>query len=81
MDRNRVTAYEIVKEENLGDIRSTGYLQRQKKTGARVMLIENDDENKCFRQGGKGHTLSASGHGDQEMYRQHLDVMRDQRDI
>ena len=48
MDRNRVTAYEIVKEENLGDIRSTGYLLRHKKTGARVMLIENDDENKVF---------------------------------
>ena len=48
MDRNKVTAYEIVKEENLGDIRSTGYLLRHKKTGARVMLIENDDENKVF---------------------------------
>ena len=30
------------------DIRSTGYLLRHKKTGARVMLIENDDENKVF---------------------------------
>lgn len=48
MNKNRISAYEILKEENLKDIRSTGYLLRHKKTGARVMLIENDDENKVF---------------------------------
>ena len=43
-----MTAYEVVTEENLTDIHSTGWLLRHKKTGARVMLIENDDENKVF---------------------------------
>ena len=35
---------EILREE-LPDIQSTGYLLRHKKSGARVMLIENVDDN------------------------------------
>ena len=48
MNKNNLTAYEVIKEENLTDIHSKGWLLRHKKTGARVMLIENDDENKVF---------------------------------
>ena len=48
MNKDNLTAYEVVKEENLTDIHSKGWLLRHKKTGARVMLIENDDENKVF---------------------------------
>ena len=48
MNKDRISAYEIIREENLSDIRSAGYLLRHKKTGARVMLIENEDENKVF---------------------------------
>ena len=48
MNKDRISAYDIIKEENLKDIRSKGWLLRHKKTGARVMLIENDDENKVF---------------------------------
>ncbi|WP_373214144.1 insulinase family protein [Ruminococcus sp. 5_1_39BFAA] len=48
MNEKCLTAYELVKEENLADIHSMGYLLCHKKTGARVMLIENDDENKVF---------------------------------
>lgn len=48
MRKECVTAYEVVARETLGDIRSQGWLLRHKKTGARVMLIENDDENKVF---------------------------------
>ena len=44
MNKENLTAYEVVTEENLTDIHSTGWLLRHKKTGARVMLIENDDE-------------------------------------
>ena len=43
MNKENLTAYEVVTEENLTDIHSTGWLLRHKKTGARVMLIENDD--------------------------------------
>lgn len=48
MNKDRISAYDIIKEENLKDIHSKGWLLRHKKTGARVMLIENDDENKVF---------------------------------
>ncbi len=48
MNKDNLTDYEVVKEEDLTDIHSKGWLLRHKKTGARVMLIENDDENKVF---------------------------------
>ena len=48
MKKENIPAYEVLKQENLTDIHSTGYLVRHKKTGARLVLIENDDENKVF---------------------------------
>ena len=48
MNPNYLNAYEVLKEEELQDIHSKGWLLRHKKTGARVMLIENSDENKVF---------------------------------
>ncbi len=48
MKRESVPAYEVITQEKLGDISSEGWILRHKKTGARVMLIENDDENKVF---------------------------------
>ena len=48
MKIENISAYEIVKKEDLTDIHSTGYLLRHKKSGARLVLIENDDENKVF---------------------------------
>ncbi len=41
-------SYELIKEEYLKDINATGRILRHKKTGARVALIPNDDENKVF---------------------------------
>ena len=43
-----LTAYEVVREEDLSDLRLKGVLLRHKKSGARVLLMENDDENKVF---------------------------------
>ena len=43
-----IKAYETVREENLPDLKSKGTLLRHKKSGARVLLMENDDENKVF---------------------------------
>ena len=41
-------AYELVKEEQLKDLNSLGLLFRHKKTGARILVISNDDDNKVF---------------------------------
>ena len=42
------SAYEVVKEKNVVDLNSKGYLLRHKKTGAKVFILSNDDENKVF---------------------------------
>ena len=41
-------AYELLRQETIEDIHAEGYLLKHKKTGARVMVLENDDENKVF---------------------------------
>lgn len=41
-------AYEIVESHFMEDLNSQGILLKHKKTGARVTLISNDDENKVF---------------------------------
>ena len=43
-----IDAYELMQEKELGDIRSQGYIFRHKKSGARVCVISNDDDNKVF---------------------------------
>lgn len=43
-----LNAYEVVLMEDLPDLKSKGYLLKHKKSGARVLLMENDDENKVF---------------------------------
>lgn len=43
-----LTAYEIIEKKKSDDLGSEVYLCRHKKTGARVALISNDDENKVF---------------------------------
>lgn len=48
MQLSELKAYEILKTENLTDIQSTGYILRHKKSGARVAVISNTDENKVF---------------------------------
>ncbi len=40
--------YEMIKEEELNGIQAKGYLLRHKKSRARVLLIEKDDNNKVF---------------------------------
>ena len=44
-------AYELHVKEELPDIHSTGYRLSHKKTGAKVILIPNDDTNKVFAVG------------------------------
>ena len=48
MSIHDLKSYEILKEENLAGIHARGTLLRHKKSRARVLLIENDDNNKVF---------------------------------
>ena len=40
--------YQLLREEKLEDIHSTGYLIQHVKSKAHVLVIANDDENKVF---------------------------------
>ena len=41
-------AYEILEQCPLRDLKSEGFILRHKKSGARVAVISNDDDNKVF---------------------------------
>ncbi len=43
-----ISGYEQLKQERIDDVHSDGYLFRHKKSGARICVLSNDDENKVF---------------------------------
>lgn len=51
MNVSNCSAYELIEESKISDLNSIGYLLRHKKSGARVAVLENDDENKVFNIG------------------------------
>ncbi len=48
MQIQNVPEYELIQQETIEDIHSEGYFFKHKKSGARVLVLENDDENKVF---------------------------------
>ncbi|MCR5283675.1 MAG: insulinase family protein [Lachnospiraceae bacterium] len=48
MNLEKLTAYEVLEQRPVSDLNSEGAILRHKKTGARVCLLSNDDENKVF---------------------------------
>lgn len=40
--------YQITEQRHIDDLNSEGFILKHKKTGARVVLLSNDDENKVF---------------------------------
>ena len=40
--------YELIEEREISDVKSQGYLLRHKKSGARIALLSNEDDNKVF---------------------------------
>lgn len=54
-------AYELMYEEYLTDIKTAGIVLRHKKSGARVCVLSNDDENKLFCAGFKTPPTNSTG--------------------
>lgn len=54
-------SYEMLKTEKLTDIHSVGTLLRHSKTGAKVVCIENDDDNKVFYIGFRTPVTNSTG--------------------
>lgn len=48
MNIENCTAYELKDKQELTELNSTGYLLEHKKTKARLVLLENEDDNKVF---------------------------------
>lgn len=48
MDETRINAYELIAKQRIEELETDGYILKHKKTGARVVLMENKDENKVF---------------------------------
>lgn len=61
MSIDNLTAYEVLQEKDLADLKSQGVLLRHKKSGARVLLMENDDENKVFAIGFRTPPADSTG--------------------
>jgi Zn-dependent M16 (insulinase) family peptidase len=51
MNLNQLTNYELIQQQELKDLKSEGYYLRHKKSGARILLVKNDDDNKVFSVG------------------------------
>ena len=43
-----LNAYEILEKRRVEDLNSEGIVLRHKKTGAKIALLSNDDDNKVF---------------------------------
>ena len=56
-----VVAYKVVEKRKINDLNSMSYLLEHKKTGARVALISNDDNNKVFYVGFRTPPTDSTG--------------------
>lgn len=56
-----VTAYEILEQKEIKELNSTGIILKHKKSGARVFLLSNDDENKVFTIGFRTPSADSTG--------------------
>ena len=48
MKTEQLNAYTVIEKREIKDLNSVSYLLKHKKTGARVALLSNDDDNKVF---------------------------------
>ncbi|MDE7200215.1 MAG: insulinase family protein [Lachnospiraceae bacterium] len=48
MNLEKLQAYTLLEKQRIEELKSDGYLLKHNKTGARVALLSNDDENKVF---------------------------------
>lgn len=48
MKLSSIDNYEILEEKHIEDVKSDSYYLRHKKSGARIAVLSNDDENKVF---------------------------------
>ena len=53
--------YELIQKKTIQEIKSEGYLLKHKKTGARIVIMENEDDNKVFYIGFRTPPFDSTG--------------------
>ncbi len=61
MRLEELTAYEILERRNIDDLKSEGIVLKHKKTGAKIALLSNDDDNKVFYIGFRTPPANSTG--------------------
>ncbi len=61
MRLEELTTYEIIEKRRIEDLNSDSYILRHRKTGARVTLLSNDDNNKVFTIGFRTPPKNSTG--------------------
>ena len=61
MNLSELKQYELVEQKNLTDLNSEGLVLRHKKSGARIAVVSNDDDNKVFFIGFRTPTDDSTG--------------------
>ncbi len=61
MKFNNLTAYEVLEDRRIDDINSEAVMLKHKKTGARIVLLPNEDENKVFYIGFRTPPVDSTG--------------------
>ena len=57
----RLPQYQVVKEADLKELNSRGMILEHKKSGARLFLLANEDENKVFNIGFRTPPADSTG--------------------
>ncbi len=61
MKVEELKSYEILEKRKIADLNSDSYLLRHKKTGARIAVLSNDDDNKVFSVGFRTPPTNSTG--------------------
>ena len=51
MEIKELQSYEVIINKHIEEVNSDAYLLKHKKTGARIVVLSNDDDNKVFNIG------------------------------
>ena len=61
MNLTKLNAYEMIMQKDLTDLKSEGMLLKHKKSGAKILLVSNDDDNKVFSIAFRTPTKNSTG--------------------
>ena len=61
MNIENLVSYELIEKHQIEELDSIGYLLKHRKSGARIVLLSNDDDNKVFHIGFRTPPMDSTG--------------------